>query len=74
MKVKIDVGIRSAKDFNSEQKLPEGEFADYLNYAIIEETINLEEARKTLYKFSNRDKIGKIISDPRKMTPYNPIH
>lgn len=34
----------------------------------------MADARRTLYKFSNRDKDGKQIKDRSKMTPYNQIH
>lgn len=45
MRVKVDIGVRSAKDFKTEQELPERELENYLHYAIIEETINIQDAR-----------------------------
>ena len=45
LNVKVDIGVLSAKDFRTPQLLPDGEFTDYLNYAIIEETVNIEDAR-----------------------------
>jgi hypothetical protein len=45
MRVKVDIGVRSAKDFKTEQELPERELENYLHYAIIEETINIHDAR-----------------------------
>jgi hypothetical protein len=45
MRVKVDIGVLSAKDFKTEQSLPTEELDNYLSYAIIEETINIEDAR-----------------------------
>jgi hypothetical protein len=57
--VEVDIGVVSAKDYKTKQRLPKGKRSDYsefLEYAIVEEVINLEDAIATLNKFANVDK------------------
>ena len=53
--VEVDIGVVSAKDYKTKQKLPKGkrtDYAEFLDYAIVEEVINLPDAIGVLNKFA----------------------
>ncbi len=53
--VEVDIGVVSAKDYKTKQKLPKGKRTDYvefLDYAIIEEVVNLPDAIGVLNRFA----------------------
>ena len=57
--VEVDIGVVSAKDYKTKQRLPKGrrsDYAEFLEYAIVEELINLPDAIANLNKFANLDK------------------